>query len=254
MLLAGSAALALVACGTPHASGARASDVGTESADRFGEFSSSDSDDERDDNGDGRSYEVVLTAGGRPPPRPPPPPPRPTGRPNPRDREREPARPGHVPGRRLAGPPDAPYWQPVFEIPWRGPVLQGPKPTPPERAPVQVAEPTPRASSRAPQQPGQPPSARGAQQAPSIVKGLGDITHAGPLKPDVALKAAQRWLGAGYKEIAPGVYRSADGLRQFRMTTSDLVGAQGKLGSHVHFEALNARGVVVENLHVPLLP
>jgi hypothetical protein len=93
-----------------------------------------------------------------------------------------------------------------------------------------------------------------AQQAPTIVKGLGNITHAGALKPDVALSAAQRWLGAGYKEIAPGVYRSADGLRQFRMTTSDLADAHGKLGPHIHFEALDAKGVVLENLHVPLLP
>ncbi|MBI2374520.1 MAG: hypothetical protein HYV07_11045 [Deltaproteobacteria bacterium] len=90
--------------------------------------------------------------------------------------------------------------------------------------------------------------------APTLFKGLGNITHAGPLKPDVALRAAQRWLGTGYKEIAPGVYRSGDALRQFRMTTSDLVGAHGKLGPHIHFEALDAQGVVLENLHVPLLP
>jgi hypothetical protein len=97
-------------------------------------------------------------------------------------------------------------------------------------------------------------AADAAQQAPTLVKGLGNITHAGPLKPDVALGAAQRWLGTGYKEIAPGVYRSGDALRQFRMTTSDLVGAHGKLGPHIHFEALDAQGVVLENLHVPVLP
>lgn len=92
------------------------------------------------------------------------------------------------------------------------------------------------------------------QQAPTIIKGLGNVTHAGSLTPAGALGAAQRWLGTGYKEIAPGVYRSGDALRQFRMTTSDLVGAHGNLGSHIHFEALNAKGVVVENLHVPLQP
>ena len=57
----------------------------------------------------------------------------------------------------------------------------------------------------------------------------------------------------GLPAIAPGVYRSADGLRQFRMTTSDLAGAHGPIGAHIHFEALNAQGVVTENLHVPLL-
>jgi RHS repeat-associated protein len=93
-----------------------------------------------------------------------------------------------------------------------------------------------------------------AQQAPNVVKGLGNITHAGKLTPDVALSAAQRWLGPGYRELAPGVYRSVDNLRQFRMVTSDLVGAHGKIGPHVHFQAFDDLGVVVENLHVPIFP
>jgi hypothetical protein len=33
---------------------------------------------------------------------------------------------------------------------------------------------------------------------------------------------AQRFLGPGYKEIAPGVFRSGNGLRQFRMTDNDI--------------------------------
>lgn len=49
-------------------------------------------------------------------------------------------------------------------------------------------------------------------------------------------------MGAGYKEIAPGVFRSADGARQFRMTNADILGRHGDIGSHVHFEALNNAG------------
>ena len=107
------------------------------------------------------SNHVLLAAGGsRPPPRPPPapPPPRSPGRINQPDQRNEPVRPGRVPGRRLAGPPDAPYWEPVFEIPWRGPTLQGPRPAPPARSPVEVTEPAPGLPQ---QQPGPPPTRPG---------------------------------------------------------------------------------------------
>ena len=66
------------------------------------------------------------------------------------------------------------------------------------------------------------------------------------------LKLAQRLLGKGYTEIAPGVFRN--GSRQFRMTSADLVGKHGKLGPHVHFESLNRSGKVLKNHHVPLRP
>ena len=66
------------------------------------------------------------------------------------------------------------------------------------------------------------------------------------------LKAAERWVGPGYKEIAPGVFRSSDGLRQFRMTSSDLT---ARTGAHVHFESLAPGGRhVVENSHVRIRP
>ena len=67
-----------------------------------------------------------------------------------------------------------------------------------------------------------------------------------------ALNHGIKWLGAGYKEIAPGVFRSADGLRQFRMTAADLLGSHGKIGPHVHIEALDKFGKVIENLHLPI--
>jgi hypothetical protein len=70
------------------------------------------------------------------------------------------------------------------------------------------------------------------------------------------LSGAEKYLGAGYTEIAPGVgvFRSADGLRQFRMTPRDLLPTHGNIGPHVHFEALNEAGKVIENLHLPVLP
>jgi len=73
--------------------------------------------------------------------------------------------------------------------------------------------------------------------------GGGEITAAD------AMSQAETWLGPGYKEIAPGVYRSADGLRQFRMTDSDLLDLIQ--GPHVHFESIGPDGrVIVENSHV----
>ncbi|MCL2357921.1 MAG: hypothetical protein FWC70_12350, partial [Defluviitaleaceae bacterium] len=53
-----------------------------------------------------------------------------------------------------------------------------------------------------------------------------------------ALDMAGSFLGPGYREIAPGVFRSADGARQVRMTTSDLarVGNHHPGGPHLNFE------------------
>lgn len=84
-------------------------------------------------------------------------------------------------------------------------------------------------------------------------RGLGNIGgHEIPIDPTSALRSGLKWLGPGYKEISPGVYRSADGLRQFRMTNADLTPTHGNIGSHVHFEALDETGTVVENLHLPV--
>lgn len=52
-----------------------------------------------------------------------------------------------------------------------------------------------------------------------------------------ALDAAGRWLGPNYRELGrpgSGVFRSADGLRQFRMAPNDL--APHDDDPHVHFE------------------
>jgi hypothetical protein len=66
------------------------------------------------------------------------------------------------------------------------------------------------------------------------------------------LTSAERYLKNGYNEIAPGVFRSVDGERQFRMTNSDLMGKHGKIGPHVHFEKLDSQTrEVLKNIHVP---
>lgn len=101
-------------------------------------------------------------------------------------------------------------------------------------------------------------AARGAAAATrattGTLKGLGNIGSHSVVDAGTALGAGQKWLGAGYKEIAPGVFRSADGLRQFRMTNADILGRHGNIGSHVHFEALNDAGKVIENLHLQVTP
>jgi len=69
-----------------------------------------------------------------------------------------------------------------------------------------------------------------------------------------ALSSAERYLGTGYKEIAPGVFRSADETLQFRMTTSDLKGRGMRGQPHVHFERIDPiTGKPLRNLHVPLI-
>ena len=84
------------------------------------------------------------------------------------------------------------------------------------------------------------------------VSGFGNIGSHLPIASGDALNHGIKWLGAGYNEIAPGVFRSADGLRQFRMTAADLLGSHGKVGPHVHIEALGKFGKVIENLHLPI--
>lgn len=54
------------------------------------------------------------------------------------------------------------------------------------------------------------------------------------------------------KEIAQGVHGSASGLKQFRMTSSDILGLHGKIGPHFNFEILNKAGKTVKNYHMPI--
>lgn len=52
-----------------------------------------------------------------------------------------------------------------------------------------------------------------------------------------ALDAASSFLGEGYRSVANGVFRSADGTRQVRMRDSDLAGDGNHAGApHMNFE------------------
>ena len=66
------------------------------------------------------------------------------------------------------------------------------------------------------------------------------------------LEIGERFLGTGYKEIAPGVFRSSDNLRQFRMTDADILGKHGNIGPHFNFEILDASGNFLRNYLMPI--
>ena len=54
-----------------------------------------------------------------------------------------------------------------------------------------------------------------------------------------ALDLAEDFSGKGYSEMSPGRFVSADGLRQVRMTASDLTTINNHAGApHLNFETL----------------
>ncbi len=70
------------------------------------------------------------------------------------------------------------------------------------------------------------------------------------------LSAGEKFVGPGYTEIGKpgsGVFRSADGLRQFRMDSNSLMGLHRPNVPHIHFETLDSAGEVVGNNHVPFV-
>ena len=88
-----------------------------------------------------------------------------------------------------------------------------------------------------------------------------NVTWPGTMTEKEALEEGLNWVKSGYKQAlgrtgqgSSGVYRSADGLRQFRMTTSDLLGSHGNVGPHVHFQTYDSFGNELENIHVPIVP
>uniref|UniRef100_A0AAU2V406 DUF6531 domain-containing protein n=1 Tax=Streptomyces sp. NBC_00003 TaxID=2903608 RepID=A0AAU2V406_9ACTN len=87
--------------------------------------------------------------------------------------------------------------------------------------------------------------------------GEGSIVSQHPMTPDEALDAAQRFLGEGYTEkgMNRGVFRSADGLRQFRMDPDSMAGGHWPDIPHVHFEIFEHPGdkKASVNNHVPLI-
>jgi hypothetical protein len=66
-----------------------------------------------------------------------------------------------------------------------------------------------------------------------------NLTSAHTLTADEALEAAQQWVGDSYTELGKpgsGVFRSADGTRQFRIDDGSLTGAHAPGVPHVHLE------------------
>lgn len=103
-----------------------------------------------------------------------------------------------------------------------------------------------------------------AISALAIIPYVGDIGKAGRLgaktlqltskarTAENGLELAGKFLKPGYTEIAPGVFRSSDQLRQFRMTDADILGLHGKIGPHFNYEILDINGNFIKNYHVPL--
>ncbi|MFJ8083595.1 DUF6531 domain-containing protein [Streptomyces sp. NPDC096205] len=86
--------------------------------------------------------------------------------------------------------------------------------------------------------------------------GDGSIVSQHPMNADEALDAAEKFLGDGYRELGKGrgVFRSADGLRQFRMDPDSMRGGHWPDIPHVHFEIFTPGGKkAVVNNHVPLI-
>ncbi len=83
-------------------------------------------------------------------------------------------------------------------------------------------------------------------------KGKWNIVSVFTLNTDEVIKAGLNFLGKGYNELKSGVYRSADGLRQFRIDNGSLTGAHRPNIPHVYFElyAPGANKPYVNN-HVP---
>lgn len=91
------------------------------------------------------------------------------------------------------------------------------------------------------------------------VRRSGTFTSTNKLSQTDALDAGIRFLGPGYREIGKpgsGVFRSADGLRQFRIDDGSLAGTHAPGVQHVHFEVYatpDSRLPIVNN-HVPVTP
>lgn len=104
-----------------------------------------------------------------------------------------------------------------------------------------------------------PPLPTGQSVIAETFAGVGgpkNITSAYTIHADEALSAGQQFVGPGYREIGnpgSGVFRSSDGLRQFRMDSNSLAGSHAPNVPHVHFEIYpspTAPKPIVNN-HVP---
>ena len=92
-----------------------------------------------------------------------------------------------------------------------------------------------------------------SEQSPGeVVAGTRAVEYnAGQISETGFLDAAQKYLGPGSKELSPGRWASADGMRQVRFGAHETRGP----GLHAHFEAYDmAGGRVVENSVVRITP
>jgi len=85
--------------------------------------------------------------------------------------------------------------------------------------------------------------AKGLTKADAVIAetlaGKGNFTSATKMSADDPLKAGEKFVGSGYKEIGKsgsGLFRSADGTRQFRIDTGSLTGAHKPGVPHGHLE------------------
>ncbi|MCD9189197.1 MAG: Hint domain-containing protein [Pyrinomonadaceae bacterium] len=82
-----------------------------------------------------------------------------------------------------------------------------------------------------------------------------NITSKHTLDANDALDTAEEFLGPNYKDLGNGVYRSDDGLRQFRMDPGSIGGAHSPNVPHVHYEKFSPTNLSkpAVNNHVPII-
>jgi hypothetical protein len=69
---------------------------------------------------------------------------------------------------------------------------------------------------------------------------------------DEALTAGIKWVGKSYtQDTAKGAWRSADGLRVFRIDDTSILGKHDPWVPHFHLEEYNAAGKRIANNHIP---
>ncbi len=81
---------------------------------------------------------------------------------------------------------------------------------------------------------------------PLTLESKGMITSKYQLSASEALRAGEKFLEIGYREIGQGqgVFRSLDGLRQFRIDVNSIMGKHSPGKPHVHMELFNANSTV----------
>ena len=81
------------------------------------------------------------------------------------------------------------------------------------------------------------------------------MTSATKLSADELLQAVEKFIGPGYKEIGKlgsGVFRSADGTRQFRIDSNSLSGSHAPGVPHGHLETYAPSAAKpTANNHIP---